>query len=347
MKRGGLRLGVLTGGGDSPGLNAAIRAVVKKGILQHRAQCVGILDGFSGLIERRWRPLMYEDVSGILCRAGTILGTSNKGNPFHFGERGDVSAVALRHLRHLKLDALMCLGGDGTMAIADGLARRGAPVIGIPKTIDNDVAETDITFGFDTAATVAAEAVSILHATADAHRRIMVVEVMGRTAGWIGLHAGIAGGADVILLPEIPGSIARVVDHIRSRVRDRRFSIVVVAEGAGPEGIQRRSLHPGIVGTAVADRLEEAGFDSRVTVLGHLQRSAPPTPADRVLATRLGAAALDLAARGTFGHMVAIRKGRLVHVPLRRVSGRVKRVPRDHELVRAARAVGTSFGDGP
>ena len=340
-----LRLGLLTGGGDGPGLNAVIRAVVKKGIRDLDAEFTGILDGFVGLVERRWRPITVDDVSGILHSAGTILGTTNKGDPFAYGERGDLSKVVLRHLRELKLDGLVCLGGDGTMRIAEGLCRTWNRIVGIPKTIDNDVEGTDITFGFDTASKVAADAVQILHATADAHRRVMVVEVMGRTAGWIGLHAGVAGGADVILIPEIKGSIANVVKHIARRHKTRRFTIVVVAEGAAPDGIDRASLHPGIIGTTVADRIEEAGFEARVTVLGHLQRSAPPTPADRVLATRFGTAAVDLVGGRKFGRMVALRGGRITSLPLARVAGRMKLVPRNHELVLAARSVGTSFGD--
>ena len=345
MSRRKLRLGLLTGGGDGPGLNAVIRAVVKKGIRDLDATFTGILDGFVGLVERRWRPITFDDVSGILHSAGTILGTSNKGDPFAYGTRGDVSRIVLRHLRELRLDALVCLGGDGTMKIAERLSRTWPRIVGIPKTIDNDVDGTDVTFGFDTASKVAADAVQVLHATADAHRRVMVVEVMGRTAGWIALHAGIAGGADVILIPEIPGSIAAVTDYIARRHRNRRFTLVVVAEGAAPEGIDRASLHPGIIGTTVADRIEDAGFEARVTVLGHLQRSAPPTPADRVLATRFGAAAVDLVGARKFGRMTALRGGRITSLPLARIAGRVKLVPRDHELVRAARSVGTSFGD--
>ncbi|HEY3225574.1 MAG TPA: ATP-dependent 6-phosphofructokinase [Planctomycetota bacterium] len=345
MARRKLRLGLLTGGGDGPGLNAVIRAVVKKGIREHGAEFVGILDGFEGLIEHRWKRLTFDSVSGILHSAGTILGTTNKGDPFAYGKRGDVSGQVVRNLRELRLDALICLGGDGTMKIADRLAARWPKIVGIPKTIDNDVVGTDVTFGFDTAVKVAADAVQVLHATADAHRRVMVVEVMGRTAGWIALHAGIAGGADVILIPEIPGSIGRVADYIASRHRTRRFTILVVAEGAAPEGIDRAALHPGIIGTTVADRIEEAGFEARVTILGHLQRSAPPTPADRVLATRFGVAAVDLAVGRKFRRMVALRGGTITSVPFARVAGRVKRVPPDHELVRAARAVGTSFGD--
>ena len=253
--------------------------------------------------------------------------------------------VVLRHLRELELDGLVCLGGDGTMRIAERLSRQWNRVVGIPKTIDNDVVGTDITFGFDTAMKVAADAVQILQATADAHRRVMVVEVMGRTAGWIGLYAGVASGADVILIPEIRGSIARIADHIKERHKTRRSTIVVVAEGAAPAGIDRSALHPGIIGTTVADLIERAGHEARVTILGHLQRSAPPTPADRVLATRFGAAAVDLVAAKKFGRMTAVQGGRITTLPLARVAGRVKRVPRDHELVLAARALGTSFGD--
>ena len=346
MARRPLKLGLLTGGGDGPGLNAVIRAVVKKGIRQLGATFTGILDGFVGLVERRWRPVTYDDVSGILHHAGTILGTSNRGDPLAYGDRGNVMPVVLRHLRELELDGLVCLGGDGTMRIADHLSRTWNRVVGIPKTIDNDVVGTDITFGFDTATKVAADAVQILQATADAHRRVMVVEVMGRTAGWIGLYAGVASGADVILIPEIRGSIARIADHITERHKTRRSTIVVVAEGAAPEGIERPALHPGIIGTTVADLIEKAGHEARVTILGHLQRSAPPTPADRVLATRFGAAAVDLVAAKKFGRMAAVRGGRITTLPLARVAGRVKRVPKDHELVLAARALGTSFGDG-
>src|SRR5688572_5985977 len=345
MARRKLRFGLLTGGGDGPGLNAVIRAVVKKGIRDLDAAFVGILDGFVGLVERRWRPVTYDDVSGILQQAGTFLGTSNKGDPLNYGDRGNVLPVVVRHLKELRLDGLVCLGGDGTMRIADRVSKSWNRIIGIPKTIDNDVVGTDITFGFDTASKVAADAVQILHATADAHRRVMVVEVMGRTAGWIALHAGLASGADVILIPEIQCSIDGVVRFIGDRHHHRRCTIVVVAEGAAPEGIDRASLHPGIIGTTVADRIEKAGFEARVTVLGHLQRSAPPTPADRVLATRYGVAAVELLRARKFGRMTALRGGRITSLPLARVAGRVKRVPANHELVLAARAMGTSFGD--
>ncbi len=345
MPKRKLKLGILTGGGDGPGLNAVIRAVVKKGISVHGAEFTGIMDGFEGLVERRWNRLGFDEVSGILSSAGTILGTTNKGDPFKYGTRGDVTDLVLRNFRELGLGGLVCLGGDGTMRIADGLARRGIPIVGIPKTIDNDVVGTDITFGFDTAVKVAADAVQILHATADAHRRVMVVEVMGRTAGWIALYAGIAGGADVILLPEIRSSLEIVKEHIRRRHLHRRFTIIVVAEGAAPEGIHREKLHPGIIGTTLADKLERAGIDSRVTILGHLQRSAPPTPYDRILATRFGAAAMDLVAAGKFRRMVAIQGGRTTSVPLGSIAGKVKRVgPRD-EMVRVARDVGTCLGD--
>lgn len=345
MARRKLRLGLLTGGGDGPGLNAVIRAVVKKGIRDLGAEFTGILDGFVGLVERRWRPVTHDDVSGILHHAGTILGTSNRGDPLKYGDRGNVLPLVLRHLEELGLDGLVCLGGDGTMRIADRLSRRWNRVIGIPKTIDNDVSGTDVTFGFDTATRVAADAIQILQATADAHRRVMVVEVMGRTAGWIGLHAGVASGADVILIPEIRGSIARVAEYITNRHKTRRSTIVVVAEGAAPVGIDRAALHPGIIGTTVADRIEKAGHEARVTILGHLQRSAPPTPDDRLLATRFGVAAVDLIRRAKFGRMVAVQGGRIMSLPLARVAGRVKVVTRNHELVLAARAMGTSFGD--
>jgi 6-phosphofructokinase len=346
MPRRPFKIGLLTGGGDCPGLNAVIRAVVKKGTRDLGASFVGILDGFVGLVERRWKPITYDDVSGILHNAGTILGTSNKGDPLAYGDRGDVLPVVVRHLRELKLDALVCMGGDGTMRISNKVSQGWNRIIGIPKTIDNDVVGTDVTFGFDTAMKVAADAIQVLQATADAHRRVMVVEVMGRTVGWIGLCAGVASGADVILIPEIKGSIARVAEYITNRHKTRRSTIVVVAEGAAPDGIDRSALHPGIIGTTVADKIEEAGHEARVTILGHLQRSAPPTPQDRVLATRFGVAAVDLIAAGKFGRMTAVRGGRITTLPLARVAGRVKKVPKGHELVLAARAMGASFGDG-
>jgi 6-phosphofructokinase 1 len=319
------RIGILTAGGDAPGLNAVIRAAAKT--MLRRGVCVlGIEDGFEGLIEGRARELSYDDVSGILSRGGTILGTSNRGDPLR--RIGD----GLRSCRRWKLDGLLSLGGEGTHFVANEFAKRGLRVIGVPKTIDNDVAETDITFGFDSAVAVAGGAVEALHSTADAHRRIMVVEVMGRRAGWIALAAGVAGGADVILIPERPFDLGRVADYIRERHQTRRFTIVIVAEGAGS-------------GAGIGGQLEAlTGTQTRVTVLGHLQRGGPPTAFDLLLATRFGFAAAECALEGRFGRMVALRGGKVTDVPLSKVAGRSKSVPRDHELIRAAQAVGTCLG---
>jgi len=330
MKR---RIGILTGGGDCPGLNAVIRAVAKKLMLELGAEVVGIEDSFDGFLDGRWRRLSYDDVSGILTRGGTILGTTNKGDPFAYRDRGDVSAKIVAGVRKLKLEGLVVLGGDGTMRISHRMTQAGVRVVGVPKTIDNDVVGTEVTFGFDSAVRVATEALDALHSTADSHRRIMLVEVMGRTVGWIALHAGVAGGADVILIPEIPHRMEALAESVRRRHARRRFTIAAVAEGAG-QAMQ------------IGKQLESAtGIEARVAVLGHLQRGGSPTPTDRILASRLGAAAAGLVARRRWNRMVAVRGGRTTDIALSQVAGKVKRVPPGHELIGVARAVGTSFGD--
>ena len=320
-----MRIGILTGGGDAPGLNGVIRALTKK-LLSSGVEVLGVLDGFEGLLHGRSRPLGPDDVSGILARGGTILGTANRGDSTRR------MAECMETYRGWKLDGLVAIGGDGTLHIAHRFSKRGARVIGIPKTIDNDVAATDTTFGFDSAVSIAARSLEGLHYTADAHGRIMVVELMGRTAGWIALHAGIAGGADVILLPEIPHDLGRVADYIRDRHTRRRFTIVAVAEGAAS-------------GAAVGKELEKrTGIESRVMILGHLQRAGSPTPFDRVLATRYGYAAAELVLGRRFGRMTALRLGEMTSVPLATVAGKVRRVPRHHELVRVGLGIGTCFG---
>ncbi len=328
MKR---RIGILTGGGDCPGLNAVIRAVAKKAMRELRAEVWGVEDSFEGFLTGHVRRLTFDDVSGILTRGGTILGTTNKGDPFAWGEKGDVSDRVVAAARKLRLEAVAVLGGDGTMKIAHRLSRKGLRVVGVPKTIDNDVEGTDVTFGFDTAVRVATEALDALHSTADAHRRAMLVEVMGRSVGWIALTAGVAGGADVILIPELPYDRAALAAAVRRRHETRRFTIGVVAEGVGSAAEIGRNLE------------KDTGIESRVTVLGHLQRGGTPTPTDRVLATRMGAAAVDLLSRGKWNRMVAVRDGRLTSVPLAAIAGRVKSVPRSHELIGVARAMGASF----
>jgi 6-phosphofructokinase 1 len=306
-----------------------------------------------------WRPLGYADVTGILRRGGTILGTTNHTNPLRYPTPtgvADRSAACLERFRELSLDGLVALGGDGTIAIAQVLHQRGMPIVCLPKTIDRDVACTSTTIGFDTAASVAATAVDQLHATAEAHHRIMVLEVMGRYAGWIALHAGIAGGADVILIPELPYDVDRVVRHLEERERrGARFSIVVAAEGATPIGGEHTVLERaspsaaerlGGIGARLAAELEcRVRRESRCVVLGHLQRGADPTAFDRLLATRFGSKAVELITAGTFGTMVALTPGGVAAVALEHVSGSPSTVPLDSDTLTAARAVGIEFGE--
>jgi len=357
-------IGVLTGGGDCPGLNAVIRAVVKSAA-SAGMEVIGIEDGFKGLIENRLRKLALKDVSGLLPRGGTILGTTNRDNPFRYpvevaGETvfRDVSNDAVANLADHGISAMIVIGGDGTLSIARDLSRKGVNIVGVPKTIDNDLSATDITFGFDTALVTATEALDRLHSTAESHHRIMVLELMGRYAGWIALEAGLAGGADVILIPEIPFKIWKVVDKIKERrAYGKKFSIVVVAEGAAPAGGQMvvrkvDALSPdpirlGGIGEQVGRELEEmTKMETRVIVLGHLQRGGSPTPFDRILATRYGTAAVRLVQEGRFGQMVALRGQSIVSVPLDEAVGTLRRVPLDSDLIATARAVGVSFGDG-
>lgn len=355
------RLGVLTGGGDAPGLNAVIRAVVRSALNQG-LECVGLEDSFDGLIHpNRSRTLTPKDVTGILRIGGTILGTSNRGNPFAYpvattAGTTDYSAVVVDTFNKLALDALIVIGGDGTLAIAQKFFRLGIPIVGVPKTIDNDLVGTTSTFGFDSAVAFATDAIDRLHTTAEAHHRIIVVEVMGRYAGWIALHAGIGGGADVILIPEIPYDIEKVAATIRARDRwGARFSIVVIAEGARPVGGAVSVAHAatkgmverlGGVGARVGEELEcLTAKETRVVVLGHLQRGGAPTPADRVLATRFGAKAVELVINGQFGMMVANRPPDIVPVPFQDVVGKMKTVPPDSDLIVSARGMGVSFGD--
>ena len=358
------RIAVLTGGGDCPGLNAVIRAVAKKAILDFGMEVIGIEDGYEGIIENRYRTLHYNDVSGILTLGGTILGTSNTANPYRYAVRKgdrlelkDVSRKAIRNLKKLGARCLVCIGGDGTLSIAHRLQTDGVDVVGVPKTIDNDLKGTDITFGFDSAVTVATEGIDRVHTTAQSHHRVMIIEVMGRTAGWIALHAGVAGGGDIILIPEIPYDIDVIVSKVRDRTKKgKRLSIIVVAEGAKPRGgdvvvqrIVKESTDPvrlGGIGFVLGEQIEKlSGVETRVVVLGHLQRGGSPTPFDRVLATSLGATAVDLVTNGECGHMVAMRGGDLVRVPLKDVATGPRTVPVENPLVAIARSVGTCFGD--
>ena len=355
------RIGVLTGGGDAPGLNAVIRAVVKAAANCH-CETIGLEDSFDGLIEPdRHRVLTPKDVTGILRLGGTILGTVNRGNPFAYpietsGGTVDYSQRCIEMFHHLGLDALVVIGGDGTLSIAYEFYKRGIPLVGVPKTIDNDIVETTNCFGFSSAVDFATEAIDRLHTTAEAHHRIMCVEVMGRYAGWIALHAGIAGGADVILIPEIPYDLSKVAERIAAREKwGARFHIVVVAEGAKPKGgavSVVEAAKPGVVerlggaGQRVASALEElTGKEARTTVLGHLQRGGPPSSFDRILATRFGTHAIELLRQGHFGRMVAYKPPDITSVPLENVVGRTRNVPVESDIVRTARAVGISLGD--
>ncbi len=337
------RMGLLTSGGDCPGLNAAIRAVVKSAHLRHGIEIVAFKDGFRGLIENRSVRLGYDDVSNILTQGGTILGSSNRERFFALAgdipgevvlKPKDLTEDALRSFRGQDLEGLILTGGDGTLKVAHHLHRRGIPIVGIPKTIDNDVMYSDMSIGFDTAVALATESIDRLHSTAESHHRVLVVEVMGRRAGWIALYAGVAGGGDIILIPEIPYSFEEVSLAVESRMRrGRRFSIVVVAEGAekGPD---------------VAARIEAStGVDCRAVVLGYLQRGGTPTPFDRLLATELGCAAMDLAARGEFGRVACWKAGKTNAVPLEDVAGQPRTLDPDNPLLCIARAVGTSFGE--
>ena len=355
------RIGVLTGGGDAPGLNAVIRAVVKAGT-NANCEVIGLEDSFDGLIEpNRWRQLVPKDVTGILRVGGTILGTTNRGNPFLYpiqtsGGTKDYSLRCVEMFHQLKLDALVVIGGDGTLAIAHQFAKLGLPLVGVPKTIDNDIVGTTNTFGFDTAVSFATDAIDRLHVTAEAHHRVIVVEVMGRYAGWIALYSGVAGGADVILIPEIPYDLEKVARRIRDRDKmGARFSIVVAAEGAKPIGGKATLLKAaegafverlGGVAALVANDLEKrTGKETRSVVLGHLQRGGAPTSFDRILATRFGGRAVELLMEGQFDHMVAFHPPDIVSVPLEDVVGKTRTVPHDFDVLRTARALGISLGD--
>jgi len=356
------RIGILTGGGDAPGLNAVIRAVVKTAIYEYDCEVLGIRDGYDGCIEEKGIvPLDIESVRGLLPRGGTILGAANRGNPYarkviRDGREImiDVSDEIIKGIKRLDMDALLVLGGDGTLRIAHELYQKGAPVIGVPKTIDNDIGGTEATFGFDTAVSTATEAIDRLHTTAEAHHRVMALELMGRDAGFIALHAGMAGGADVILIPEIPFKLDAVVAKVRQRVeRGYLFSIIVISEGAKPQGGAQIFSRGGDamyvprlggIGQVVGEYIENHGFETRVTVLGHLQRGGSPTPFDRWLATRFGAAAVRLAGQGKFNRMVALRAGKIMDIPIEEAA-LPKRVDVNDDAVVTARGMGVSFGD--
>jgi phosphofructokinase-like protein len=338
-----LKIGVLSGGGDAPGINAVIRAVVRKGIRNYGYEMVGIKDGWRGLIEDACMPLTLETISGLLPRGGSILGTSRT-NPF---KREGGPQKVLDTVKKNGIDAVVAIGGDDTLGVAAKMGELGLPCVGVPKTIDNDLGLTDYTFGFNTAVHIACEAIDRLHTTAEAHHRIMILEVMGRYTGWIALEAGIAGGADIILIPEKPFDIDEVCQNIKQRrKRDKPFSLVVVAEGAKPKGAEKIVYgtgldefgHPrlGGVGYYIGKEIEKRlDIETRVVVLGHLQRGGSPTAFDRVLATRYGIAAIDLIHESQFGRMVALQGNKITSVSLKDVAGKRKTV--DLELYEIAK----------
>lgn len=359
------RVAVLTGGGDAPGLNAVVRAVVKTAVGEYGWDVLGVIDGFDGFLREGgvWH-MALSDVRGILPEGGTILGTANRGNPFvrrQIGANGETIFVDIREemiarIQELGVDGIIVIGGDGTLRASLELMKHDFLIVGVPKTIDNDLGGTDQTFGFDTALNTATDAVDKLHTTAESHRRVIVVEVMGRDSGWIALGAGLAGGADVILIPEIPFSISEVCKKIKNRAMlGGKFSLVVVAEGARPAGGQQvfksggdqmYSPRLGGIGAHVGELIEKAvGQETRVVVLGHLQRGGRPTPYDRLLGTRYGVAAVRLVAEGKSGHMVALRGTEITSVPIAEAVEQLKRVDPNGELVSTAKELGICMGD--
>jgi phosphofructokinase-like protein len=358
-----MRIGILSGGGDAPGLNAVIRAVTKTAIVKYGWQVTGIIDGFEGLLTpTKTRHLTMWNIRGILSLGGTILGTTNRGNPFAHktvinGREivEDMSPLVLSNIKELGLDVLIVIGGDGSLKIGYGMHKLGVPVIGVPKTIDNDLMATHVTFGFQTAVDTATDALDKLHTTAESHQRVIVLEVMGRYAGWIALEAGISGSADVILIPEIPFSMEKVSEKLMERKKaGSNSSIVVVAEGAKPVGGQmavREKASDGYVlrlggmGEIVASEISKrTGIETRVTVLGHLQRGGSPCPYDRLLATRYGAAAVELVAQKKYGEMVSFQPPHITSAPLETAIKDLKLVDPDGELVKIAEGTGVGFG---
>ncbi|MFH1754885.1 MAG: 6-phosphofructokinase [Candidatus Latescibacterota bacterium] len=357
-------IAISTGGGDAPGLNAVIRAIVRCAIKEYGWEVYGIKTGFDGLLEDSGvMRLENKDVSGILQKGGTILGTTSRGNPFRYPVQTDAgvsyrdrSDEMIHKFNDLGLNGLIAIGGDGTLRIAYELFKKGLPVVGVPKTIDNDLAATDVTFGFDTAVATATDALDKLHSTAESHHRLMVLEVMGRDAGWIALHSGVAGGADAIVIPEIPFSLEVICNHLRARKRrGSRFSIIVAAEGAVPQGGDKflvdKSDNPsateryGGIGMWLARQLELCtGIEARFVVLGHLQRGGTPTSFDRFLATRFGVGAIELIAEEKFGKMVCFQGRRIESVSLEEATANQKKVNPKGEKVRTAEKLGITFG---
>ncbi len=338
-----MTIGILSAGGDCPGINAAIRGVGKTAIVEYGMKVIGLSAGYLGLINQEYEVLDEDKLSGLLTVGGTILGTSRE-KPFKKDKNGiyhiNKPKLIKKHYKEMGLDAVVCIGGNGTQRTANLLAEEGLNVIGIPKTIDNDVWGTDITFGFDSAMVIATDAIDRLHTTANSHKRTMVIEVMGHHAGWLALYSGIAGGGDVILLPEITYDIDIVTDYLQKRANSKKpYSIVVVAEGIEKPKKEKAA-------TYIARKIQDAtGLETRETILGYIQRGGSPSPNDRLLATRFGAHAVDMIARGQFGQMVAKKGEDLVSVPLSEVGGKLRLVPEEHSLINKGRKMGVCFGD--
>lgn len=364
MKRQTRRIGILTGGGDCPGLNAVIRAIVRTANNDYDMEVIGFSDGYEGLIENRFRVLSSGDVSGILSQGGTILGTSNRADPFKYpvmqGEEEyvylDRSQQGVLNYESLGLEALIAIGGDGTMAASAGMAKKGLQIVGVPKTIDNDLMGTDVTFGFDTALQIATDAIDRIHTTAQAHHRVMLVEVMGRYAGWLALGSGLAGGGDIVLIPEIPYDISTICDAIRRRnAQGKTFSIVVVGEGAHPMGgkmtVSRTvknspdAIRLGGVSHQIAAQLEAlTHIECRVTILGHLLRGGSPSAHDRLLAMQFGIESVHLVAAGKFGRMVSLQGSAIGSVSIADIAGKQRKVTPDHPWIKAANSLGICLG---
>lgn len=338
------RIGILTAGGDCPGINAAIRGVGKTAIVKYGMEVIGISDGFTGLINKEYVQLTESSLSGILTLGGTILGTSRE-KPFKNNNKNkkeiSKSALITEHYEQLGLDCLVCIGGNGTLKTAYMLAEEGLNIVGIPKTIDNDVWGTDVTFGFDSAVNIATEAIDRLHSTANSHKRIMVIELMGHNAGWLALYSGVAGGGDVILIPEIPYDENVIQDYLLKRAKENKpYSIVVVAEGIK---IPSKEKSPG---SYLARRINEmTGLETRETVLGYIQRGGSPSPMDRILASRFGATAANMIADREYGRMVAQKNCEITSVPLKEVAGKTRMVEKNNSLVKRALEMGTCFGN--
>lgn len=350
-----MRVGILTGGGDCSGLNAAVRGVAKSLMHQYGAEVIGIEEGFLGMIEKRTRPLSLEDIDGILDKGGTLLGTSNRANPFDFGGK-DVSDQVAEYYNELGLDCIVSMGGDGSMTLCYEMSKKGMNFVGVPKTIDNDLTGTDRTFGFDTAVNIAAESIDRLQTTGKSHKRVMILETMGRYAGWIALHAGVAGAADMILIPEFPYDLDEVVRVIEENEKKKSYTVIVIAEGATQKGGNMVTDKVGVdapdpirlggVGRFLQTQLEERiDQEVRTTILGHIQRGGTPSPFDRIFATNVGAYAASLVASKRYGRMVTVSDNHLSSVLLEEVAHNTRTVPKDDMSLVGAVSMGVSFGD--